>query len=150
MNKLVKKYTTLIKSNKMTKVEINSMRKALGMSSALNQEEKDVIIKAFYAAVEKKGGIKITQEHTDQGLKYLKNIAWTPKGKVRETKNNPFGYRERAILNEFKEFRLTALEGSFNPYYGEDTHYNSVWTVIGKTGRFDYVQKGQWGIEVIG
>ena len=150
MNKLVNKYVSLIKTNKMTKTEIDYMRKALGMCSTLNAEEKKAIEDAFYSQVEKKGGIKITEDHSTQGLSYLKSLAWTPKGKPRQTKNNPFAFREREALLSFKEFRLVALYDCHNGL-GERTHVQPVWRVIGKRASFEYVQGRLWqGIEVIG
>lgn len=41
--------------------------------------------------------IRISEEQKLKGLKWLRNIYKTPKGK--ERKNNPFGYREQRILD---------------------------------------------------
>lgn len=153
MHKLVSKYLKLIRSNRMTKTEINSMRKALGYCSKLSREDKQTILDAFYSQVEKKGGIKITEEHAAQGLAYLKGLAWTPTGKQRNTKNNPFGVRERAILKEFKEFRLVALREEHN-MLGEVMSYSQVWKTQSKReAYFEYVQCNfglAKSIEVIG
>lgn len=149
MHKLVKKYLDLIKTNKMTKTEINSMRKALGYCSKLSREDKNLILDAFYSQVDKKGGIKITEDHAAQGLAYLKSLAWTPTGKERQNKNNPFGSREKSALLSFKEFRLVALREEHN-MVGDVMSYSQVWATIGKQARFEYVQGGLWqGIEVI-
>lgn len=41
--------------------------------------------------------IRISEEQKLKGLKWLRNLYKTPKGK--ERKNNPFGYREQRILD---------------------------------------------------
>lgn len=144
MNKLVNKYTALIKSNKMTKAEVNSMRKALGRCSSLNQDEKRSILDAFYNQVDKKGGIKITEEHTTQGLNYLNKLAFTSKGQPRRTKEYPFGNREIEALKTFKEFRLVGLDEGYNGM-GEMLYYAPIWLVKGKEVSFEYTVHGQWG-----
>lgn len=148
-HKLVDKYLDLIASNKMTETEINSMRKALGGCSSLSRLEKMQILNAFWLQVDKKGGIKITEEHAAQGLAYLKGLAWTPTGKDRQTKNNPFGFREKSALLSFKEFRLVALSEVHN-MMGDVLAYSPVWLVKGRKASFEYVQGGLGdGIEVI-
>jgi hypothetical protein len=143
MNKLVEKYQKLISKGRMTKTEINSMRKALGMCSSLTKEEKSVILSSFWNKVNACGGIKITAEHTEQGLNYLKSIAFTSKGLRRNTKDYPFGERELDILRGFKEFALVGLDEQYNGL-GNVLGYSPVWQVRSKKTFFEYVQDGRW------
>lgn len=69
--------------------------------------------------------IECTGEQTEKAHKWLKNLYVTPNGK--ERKNNPFGYREMNIINnwngekaEFKGFYDAGRYGFHNylPVYG--------------------------------
>lgn len=60
---------------------------------------------------------KITKEQTIKGLNYLKNQWKTPKGL--ERKNNPFGYRETEVIENFKNFELIGFFDTANQYQNE-------------------------------
>lgn len=138
-NKLVKKYKALIKKGLMTKSEINGMRKALGYCSKLTEDDKQAILNMLNG---KK--IKISQAHSEQGINYLKKVAFNSKGEPRRTKDFPFSSHDLQILKNFKEFRLVGLDPIENAYtlWG----YNSIWRVHSKTTGeyFDYTC-GHWG-----
>jgi hypothetical protein len=140
-HKLVTKYTALIKSGLMTKSEINGMRKALGFCSKLKSEDKQTILDAMYDAKP----IKITQEHSNQGIAYLLKTAFKSNGEKRNTKYFPFSAHDLNCLLKFKEFRLVSLDEVIG-YGGNVQGYESVWRVYSKTkgDYFDYVC-GHWG-----
>lgn len=144
-NHLTTKYVDLIKSGRMTKQEVNSMRKALGYCSKLPQEEKQNILNAMETMTNKTLGIKITEEHTQQGINFLKRTAFTSKGIPRNTKDYPFNDHDLNILRNFKEFRLVGFEENTNTYSGMVMSYESQWKVKAKNGdSFTYVC-GHWG-----
>lgn len=88
----------------ITKTELLTLRKLLSHSLADRPGHyRDVIptgdasaIWAMIDAEENGGPLYITRAHALQGLNYLHGLAWTPRGKVRES--SPFGYRERAVI----------------------------------------------------
>lgn len=49
-------------------------------------------------------GIPLTPEQNEKGIKFLRDLAYTPTGKTR--KNCPFGYRELNIISTSSEFRF--------------------------------------------
>ena len=55
--------------------------------------------------------IEVTDEQSEKGFKWLYNLYKTPTGK--ERKNNPFGYREMDILDNYNGERLTFV-GFYN------------------------------------
>jgi hypothetical protein len=82
-------------------------------------------------------GKEITKEQTAKGIAWLKNEMVTPKGKYR--KNNPFGYREEQIIDNFSKFLLVDFYNA--AFYGSSIHAAlfPVYRVISQTGAsFDY------------
>lgn len=145
-HKLVAKYLGLIKSGAMTKSEINGMRKALTYFSKLPVDDKRTILDAMSNAKP----IKITDEHTKQGIEYLLKTAFKSNGQSRNTKDFPFSEHDLNCLRKFKEFRLVGLDEVYNGL-GEVMAYQSIWRVYSKTkgDYFDYVC-GHWGsVQVI-
>lgn len=79
-------------------------------------------------------GVQISPEQTAKGLSFLLNLWKTPRGK--ERKNNPFGYREQAILDDFKEFQFVDI---YNASRGYCPFYLPVYRVIANDGSaFEY------------
>lgn len=79
-------------------------------------------------------GWGITAEQTRKGIAWLKDQWKTPRGI--ERKNNPFGYREQDVIENFKEFRLI----DFYPLNMVGTYFGPVYEVRSKNGNhFDYV-----------
>lgn len=77
-------------------------------------------------------------EDPDQGIKYLMGRWKTPKGV--ERKNNPFGYREVDILEDFSHFEFAGTYDTGNRYFS----YNvPLWNVVANHGgSFQYYMKG--------
>lgn len=91
------------------------------------------------------GGLFITPEQTQKGFDWLWNLYKTPRGV--ERKNNPFGYREEDILENFDHFEITDFYNAGNRYVN---WYMPVYRVIGKNGSsFEYTMK-QGEIYIIG
>jgi hypothetical protein len=79
------------------------------------------------------GNLRITQEQTKKGLSWLLNQWKTPRGI--ERKNNPFGYREQEIINNFDRFALVDFYnvGRYFPFFVP------VYRVISRSGSsFEY------------
>lgn len=80
-------------------------------------------------------GLRLTPEQNRKGYEYLLKQWKTPFGV--ERKNNPFGYREEAVLNDFEQIKLVTL------YPVGMSYYMPVYDVIAKDGRvFQYVMEG--------
>ena len=95
-------------------------------------------------------GFKITASQTKKGLNWLLNKWKTPRGI--ERKNNPFGYREENILENFSHFLLIDWNDRASYYQVKMSYhqYLPVYRVVAKDGSyFDYI--GQAGIvEIVG
>lgn len=84
--------------------------------------------------------IRVTEEQTAKGLTWLINKWKTPRGI--ERKNNPFGYREEDILENFDHFELAGFYNASN----YRAFYVPLYDVCAKDGRhFEYYV---WGGEV--
>jgi hypothetical protein len=92
----------------------------------------------------------LTPEHTEKGIAWLKDKWKTPRGI--ERKNNPFGYREEEILENFSHFTLSDFydTASYAAVQMGIHHYVPVWTVHAKDGStFQYYGFGD-EISIIG
>jgi hypothetical protein len=81
----------------------------------------------------------VTAEQAAKGFAWLWNLYITPAG--RERKNNPFGYREIEVLEDWTGF-------SFDGFYNAGryrAHYVPLYTLFGKGGSFQYYV---WGGEI--
>ena len=95
-------------------------------------------------------GFRLTPEQVEKGRYWLVNQWKTPKGK--ERKNNPFGYREQHVLENFETIRLIQFVDRANytqHKYGIKA-YQPYYRVIAKDGlAFEYLV---WGgqCEILG
>ena len=88
-------------------------------------------------------GFKLTKEQTEKGYNWLMSQWKTPKGK--ERKNNPFGYREQAVLEKFKEFRLIDFYDASNYYMtqlGIKAYHPYYWVIAEDGSGFQYTLYG--------
>jgi hypothetical protein len=99
-------------------------------------------------------GFSLTPEQTAKGLAWLMNEWKTPTGKERV--NNPFGYRETAILEDFKEFKLIGFYDCsrygaiFVPILYSSKCYTPLYRVIAKEGNsFEYYYNFE-GLSIVG
>ena len=85
-------------------------------------------------------GYKLEDTQIEKGRAWLMNLWKTPRGK--ERKNNPFGYREQHVLENFKEIKLLEYVNRANliqSKYGIRC-YVPYYAVIGTDGTgFDYL-----------
>lgn len=90
----------------------------------------------------RRGGYALTAEQVEKGRKWLMNLWQTPRGV--ERKNNPFGYREQAVLESFKTIRMLDVYDAAR--YGQRPYYIPLFEAIGKAG--DSFQYYVWGGEI--
>lgn len=127
-NATTNKVNEIVKRGYITESEINLLKNRVNNGRADVSELDDL------------GGLAITEEQTAKGLTWLINKWKTPRGV--ERKNNPFGYREEDILENFDHFELAGFynAGRCFPFY------MPLYDVCAKDGRhFEYYV---WGGEV--
>lgn len=83
--------------------------------------------------------IEVTDEQSEKGFKWLYNLYKTPKGK--ERKNNPFGYREMDILDNYNGERFT-----FVGFYDAGNRFNSYYIPIYELNGMEYYYNGELNI----
>ena len=81
--------------------------------------------------------VKLTQDQENKGILYLRNLYQTPKGA--ERKNNPFGYREIAILNNFTGFELA---GTYDAGNYNNSYHVPLYNVCSPDNCFQYYMAG--------
>lgn len=69
-----------------------------------NHPNEDVFDYSMLDTEQFSDGIPLTPEQNEKGIKFLRDLAYTPAGKTR--KNCPFGYRELDIISTSSEFRF--------------------------------------------
>ena len=69
-----------------------------------NHQNEDVFDYSMLDTEQFSDGIPLTPEQNEKGIKFLRDLAYTPTGKIR--KNCPFGYRELNIISTSSEFRF--------------------------------------------
>jgi hypothetical protein len=97
------------------------------------------------------GGYKLSLEQTEKGLDWLMNEWKTPMGRVR--KNNPFGFRETDILEDFTEFRLVGFYNTATSFQREQgfNYYQPIYKVLGFGGKMSFQYYVDYeGIHIIG
>lgn len=135
-NKTTLKYLTIIAKGIISEQEIISMR------SFMNSN-KDAAREIFN--VWNDNELAISQEQGQKGYDFLMD-QWKSKT-GRERKNNPFGYREQAILENFSHFTLKSLYD--NSKYGQSAYYLPLYSCTAKDGNsFEYYYDGE--VHIIG
>lgn len=90
---------------------------------------------------------RIEPDQAEKGLTWLMNQWKTPKGK--ERKNNPFGYREEEVLDNFDHFTLAGLYNTAT-YQAREMGFHSympIYRVYAKDGSsFDYTMGVHQGL----
>ncbi len=69
-----------------------------------NHQNEDVFDYSLFDAGQFEYGVPLTPEQNEKGIKFLRDLTYTPTGKTR--KNCPFGYRELNIISTSSEFRF--------------------------------------------
>lgn len=92
---------------------------------------------------------RIADDQAAKGLAWLLNLWKTPKGA--ERKNNPFGYCETRVLEDFSHFELA---GFYDAGRNGWPNYLPLYNVISKAGASFQYYAGSWqsgvGISIVG
>ena len=132
---VMKKYLAIIESGKIEEREIISMR------SFMHKSKENA--RFVFGALQDKQ-LTLSNEQNQKGYDFLMNQWKTASGK--ERKNNPFGYREQNILNNFSHFELKDLYNAGNAYHD---YYLPLYECISKDGgSFEYYYNGE--VNIIG
>lgn len=115
--------------DKLTEQEVNLLKRRLNDKKITFKELNE--IKLYYD----REGWSLTDEQNQKGLEYLKD-KWKTSSGI-ERKNNPFGFRETEILDNFREIKLIDFyNASRNRNFD---FYIPVYEVISKDGNsFEY------------
>ena len=137
--KTTKNFDALIEAIKAGKLESNNQLTYM-MSTINNKPELKALIDEALDCSE----IALSDEQVQKGYDWLMDQWKSPKGA--ERKNNPFGYREQDVLENFDTI-------TFNGYYDAGNYYRSfylpLYLVSGAETTFEYyVSGGQ--INIIG
>lgn len=107
---------------------------------ALTDEECEGLKNRLYTEINQQGGLPLSRDYQEQGIKWLKNLYKTPTSKERA--NNPFGYREQAVLDQPDECITIMLTDFYSangrwhtPVYDVDGNHPSN---DGRVGAFTY------------
>lgn len=135
LSKTAKKYLAIIEAGHIEEGEIISLKSFLNKS-----EENGRII--FDAMSEK--DLTISESQNKKGFDFLLSQWKTPTGKERI--NNPFGYREQRILDNFSHFTVKDWYNAGNAYVD---YFLPVYSCHAKDGCcFDYYYNGK--VNIIG
>ena len=135
MSKIFEKYKTIILDDTFTESSISSFRSLMNgyKRTNLTDEERESLDYLFG----ENAPYSITPAQTTKGLDWLFNLRFTARGK--ERKNNPFGYREQSILDDFDRFELSGLYDDSDGYNGFH-NFKPIYKVIASDGEsFDYI-----------
>ena len=135
MSKIFEKYKTIILDDAFTESSISSFRSLMNgrKNTNLTDEERESLDYLFG----ENAPYSITPAQTTKGLDWLFNLRFTMRGK--ERKNNPFGYREQSILDDFDRFELSGLYDDSDGYNGFH-NFKPIYKVIASDeGSFEYV-----------
>lgn len=136
----MKKYNAIIQAGKIEEREIISMRSFMHKS----KENARFIFDAMndYRDTNQDQNLSLSPDQNQKGYDFLMNCWKTPRGI--ERKNNPFGYREQAILENFSHFELKGFYNAGNAYRN---FYLPLYECISKDGNsFEYYYNGEVNI----
>lgn len=141
-SKVFLKHRAVLKGKHITERELLNLKKALNgyASSALSDDERKELNRLIW---NRSNPIKITPEQAEKGIAWLRNQWKTPRGI--ERKNNPFGYREEDVIENFKRFEFVEFYDDANYYMIEKGlhSYYPIYRCIAKDGSsFEYYVSG--------
>lgn len=137
INKTEKKYLDIIASCKIEENEIIAMKSFMGKS-------KDNARAIFDALNEADKPLQLSTAQNKKGYDFLMSLRFTPTGKERV--NNPFGYREQNILDNFSHFELNSFYNAGNAFVD---FYMPLYECVSKDGGgFEYYYNGK--INIVG
>lgn len=127
-----KKYLAIIESGKIEEGQLIAMKSFLNK----NKENRDLIFAAMANIT-----LTLSPEQNQKGYDFLMDQWKTATGK--ERKNNPFGYREQAILENFSHFELNGWYDAGNAYA---SYYLPLYECVGDGTSFEYYYNGEVNI----
>lgn len=128
-----KKYRSIIESGKITENELISLNSFYNKS----KENRDFINDIMYN--EDHEELALTDDQNKKGIDFLNKLRFTPTGKERQ--NNPYGYREEEILNNFSHFTFCGF------YPVGQFYYIRMYNCYSKDGDcFQYYYNGKMNI----
>lgn len=132
ISKTAKKYLAIIESGTIAERDIIAMR------SFMHKSKENA--RFIFDAMQDKE-LTLSPEQNKKGLEFLNNQRKTPNGK--ERKNNPFGYREENVLDNFTHFTLLSFYNAGNAYRD---YYLPLYTCNGNETCFEYYYNGKVNI----
>jgi hypothetical protein len=128
-SKPLKRYAAIIASGTIGERDIIAMRSFMGK----NKENA----RAIFTLLDGKE-LELSPDQNMKGIQFLNGLRTSQTG--RERKNNPFGYREADILDNFDRFTLSGLYNAGNAYVD---FYLPLYTCYSKDGSgFEYYYQG--------
>lgn len=135
ISKTAKKYLAIIETGHIEENELIALKSFL--NNPKNKELRQLI---FDAMSEKE--LTLSASQNQKGYDFLMNQWKTPRGI--ERKNNPFGYREQAILETFRDFTVKNWYDAGNVYM---PYYLPLFSCNSKDGgSFEYYYNGKVNI----
>lgn len=129
------KYIHILKSGSIEERQIIDMRSWMGKE----KENAQIVFSNF-----PDHGLTLSASQNEKGIYFLFGRWKTSAGA--ERKNNPFGYREQAVLINFSHFELG---GFYNAGNSNHDYYLPLYRCIGRDGTaFEYYYNGQ--IHIVG
>jgi len=128
-----KKYLAIIEQGHIEESELISLKSFLNK----NKENRQLIFDAMSETE-----LLISDAQNQKGYEFLMDQRFTPTGK--ERLNNPFGYREQAILDNFSHFTVKDWYNAGNAY---NDYYLPLYECVSKDGNsFEYYYNGKVNI----
>ena len=138
MTKLFKKYSELLSQSMLTEQDIISLKSRIsGMPHSLEKHEVNKLTSlVLYGKCE----YKITDDHAQKGIDYLRLKCFTAKGRLRRTKQVDNMPREFfGAINDFDHFTFVGFTELQYNIYSNNHFYMPVWRIHTKAGQyFDY------------
>ncbi len=132
------KYKAIIETGKISESEIISMKSFIGKS----KENANFI---FDLLNELPDGLNLSDSQNKKGINFLMGQWKSPTGKERV--NNPFGYREQDVLENFSHFTINSFYDCSS--YGQHAWYLPIYTCVANDGStFEYYYNGK--VQIIG
>lgn len=150
VSKRFQRYMGIVERGVITKQETINLKSILsdrGLRGKLTDYEVETLKETFETV--KPGKIRITPEHTEQGLNFFKALIYTPTGKVRarwqtyldniDSAARPEEIRE--VIDNFSHFEFAGFDGVDYNAYRDAYNYMPIWRTVAKDGTaFAYTQ----------
>ena len=134
VNPIMAKYEAIINSGKIKESELVSLNSFYNKS----KDNKFFIDEIFYSD-QINGELLLTNEQDKKGFDFLQGLRFTPTGKDRL--NNPYGYREERVLDNFSHFTFCGF------YTERGNYYIRMYKCYSKNGEsFQYYYNGKLNI----